>query len=285
MAKTIIKNFYRFGRADEINIVPLGDLHLGASACDEGLFLQTVKRINDSGAYWIGMGDYCDFINVRDPRFRAATLAPWITVQQLGDLAEAQKNRFLDYVKPIASKCLALVKGNHEDTIHKYYERDIYSEIVTGVKKHGGFAADKDLGVDYYGWLVLRFSRGKEDSRAANKRSITFNLHHGFVGGKLAGAKALNMQRWLWNHETDVVIFGHSHNTGAQREAIEYIDTHGNVRTKNRVGCYSGTFLKSTNGGVSTYSEVKGYFPLPIGGVEIVVRPYDKHEQFVRVTM
>ncbi|NIL98745.1 MAG: hypothetical protein GTO62_16900, partial [Planctomycetales bacterium] len=39
----------------------------------------------------------------------------------------------------------------------------------------------------------------------------------------------------------------------------------------------SGTFLKSFNqDGPSTYSEVKGYLPLALGGAEIILRPHAK---------
>ena len=285
MAKTIIREYSKWGRADTMKIIPIGDIHIGASACEEDLLRQTVQYILDENAYWIGMGDYCDFIQKKDWRFDSDVLADWITMKDLGDLVNAQKNRLIEILAPIAGRCLCLVKGNHEDFIKKKFERDIYSEIVTEIKKLGGMSPDEQLGLDYYGWLMLRFRRKGSQER----RAIKFNLHHGFVGGKLAGAKALNMQRWLWNHETDVVIFGHSHNTAVQREAVEYIDHMGNVKTAVRVGCYSGTFLKSTNGGASTYSEVKGYFPLPIGGVEIVVKPFTSNvhngndDSYVRV--
>jgi hypothetical protein len=98
-------------------------------------------------------------------------------------------------------------------------------------------------------------------------------LHHGFVGGKLAGAKALDMQRWLWNHNADLVIFGHSHNTGAQREAVEEVDKADKIKVARRVGCYAGTFLHTTAEGATTYSEIKGYPPLPVGHVEIILTP------------
>ena len=259
------------GRADKYSLYPLGDVHLGAAACDEKAFRAVVNRIAaDERAYWVGLGDYCDFINVSDPRFSAGSLAPWIKMADLGDLARAQRDRFLEIVEPIAPRCLGLIEGNHELSIKRYYERDIYSDIVCGVKELGGFAADHSLALGYYGWLLLSFYRAPEKRR---ETLYKINLHHGFTGGRLAGAKALNMQRWLWTHDADLVIFGHSHNTGAQAEAVETITRGGHVSHITRRGCYGGTFLATNAEGGSTYSEVKGYFPLPVTQPMISLRP------------
>ena len=269
MANVIVRKIPTIPKDGGIRVVPLGDIHIGAAACDEEHFRQTVKYVKDEGLYWVGMGDYCDFINKSDKRF-SLSLADWIGISELGDLAKNQKERFLEIVKPIASRCLGLLTGNHEDWILKKYERDIYSDIVTGVKEAGGFRDTDNLAFGYSGWLRLQFNRNGSNSR----RHIMIFLHHGFVGGKLAGAKALNMQRLLWNHEADLIIMGHSHNTSIQREAVEYVNDADEIAVRNKVGCYSGTYLKTTQEGTTTYSEVKGYFPLPTGGVEIAMYPF-----------
>jgi predicted phosphodiesterase len=217
------------------------------------------------------MGDYADFINISDKRCDIATLATWIGRQELVDLARAQKERFMHYVRPIAGKCLAMVKGNHEDTILKKYERDIYLEIVSEIKTAGGMKADEQLALDYYGWLKLVFYRGKDADAVT---TINGNLHHGFTNGKLAGAKALNMQRWLWTHDCDFAIFGHSHNTMAQVETVETLDRGDNVIYHVRRGGFSGTFMRTTTPDMpSGYAERKGYFPMPLGGCELYLKP------------
>lgn len=213
----------------------------------------------------------CEFINVHDKRFDVGTLANWIQMSDLADLARVQRARFLEIVEPIASRCLGLAKGNHEDSIARKFERDVYSEIVVGVKQAGGFADDYPLALGFYGWLLLNFYRTETRNRVTR---LKVNVHHGFVGGRLAGAKALNMQRWLWTHDCDLAIFGHSHNTSAQPEAVESVDRSGNIVIQVRRGCYAGTFLRTVNDdGPSTYSEKRGYFPLPMGGAEVILRP------------
>lgn len=261
------RDWFNVGRADEYRIIPLGDVHIGNGACDERLFKNAIASIaNDDRAFWIGLGDYAEFINRSDPRFSVASLAPWVKLGDLADLAKAQRERFLALVEPIAGKCLGLIEGNHERQIQRHYERSVYSEIVTGIKEAGGFSADHNLALDYAGWLLLRFYRSEENE----KRRVTVircYVHHGFAGGKLAGGKALNMQRWLWTHDADLVLFGHSHNTGTQVESVESV-AGGRIVHTHRIGAFSGTFLDGAE-----YATEKGYFPTPQTYLEIMLRP------------
>lgn len=217
------------------------------------------------------MGDACEFINTKDPRFDASSLAEWVEIKYLSDLAKYQAERFIEFIEPIAHKCLVMISGNHEEVIKRYYERDIHLEIVSAIKELGGFPSDYALSFDMSGWLRLVFYRHKKKRSGATMFDV--NLHHGFVGGKLAGAKALNMQRWLWSHEADLVIFGHSHNISSQVEAVQYVTKNNEVHTHRRVGVYAGSFMERPN-----YAVSKGYFPLPSGHIEIVLRPGTENE-------
>ena len=271
--RVLTRDWWNVSRADVFTVVPIGDVHIGAAACDEDLLKQVVARIaGDERCAWIGLGDYCEWINVHDKRFQFSTLAPWVDVADLVDLAAAQRERFLDIVRPIAGQCLGLIKGNHEETIQHWTERDVYSEIVSAVKAAGGFESNHNLALGYYGWLRLVYHWGAE--KRGGSCTITANLHHGWAAGRLGGAKALNMERWLWTHDCDLALFGHAHNADAYRRAVESLDRRGNLVTTVRRGGYGGTFLRTVNeGGASSYSERKGYLPLPIGGIEVELRP------------
>lgn len=280
--RVVKREFKGVMRSDVFRVLPIGDVHIGSAACDEKLFRAVVKRIQaDPSCYWIGMGDYAEFINTRDKRFEPEVLADWIEVADLVDLGRAQRDRFLDIVLPIAGKCLALVEGNHEVSIKRFSERAIYSEIVSAIKGRAKRPADELLGVDFSGWLRMTFARAN-DNRA--KARFDWRLHHGNVGGRLAGAKALAMQRWLWSHQCDIALFGHSHNTFIQPEAVQVLDQAGRVGIKTRRGAYTGTFHSSFNeDGPPVYSERKAYLPLPVGGVEIELRPHTKAARKIRM--
>lgn len=273
MANALVREWENVGRGEIYTIVPIGDTHIGAAGCDEDLLKETVKFIKSKkNGYWIGMGDYIDAINMSDPRFDAKTLAPWVKMINLIDLVGAQLERFLAIIEPIADKCLCLLSGNHEDSVKKYYERDVYSEIASRIKLMAGFPPDHHLKLDYYGWLRLSF-HSRDGAEGSRNTALDLNLHHGFGGGKLKGAKALQMERWVYTHNAELTIFGHCHNADAYRLAVEYLDVRGNVKTETRRGVYSGTYLTNDNGSGSTYAERKGFLPIPVGGVIVELKP------------
>lgn len=266
MTTVIRREFFDVSRKHAFTIIPIGDIHLGNVHCDEELLAALIKRIaREPRTYWIGMGDYLDAINRQDKRFDSREVADWAV--GAGDLVGKQIERFMDYFAPISNKCLGLVSGNHEEAILLHNERDIMSDIGYRFKQEAGWDAEHKLRLDYYGWMRLVFYRA-EDGDRTHATLFTFNLHHGHGGGKLAGGKALNIQRHVWTHDADVVVFGHSHNIEAQVEAVERLDANDNIITDNRRGVYGGTFLRNAG-----YAIRKGYLPIPLGGCEILMKP------------
>lgn len=256
-------------RGDEFRLYPLADAHVGASDCDEkrlAQFVQTVK--NDDNGYWLDLGDSCEFINRNDKRFSVEQLADWMTLAHMADIAKAQRDRYLDIVRPIADKCLGLVLGNHELVIRQRYERDVHLEIVNAIKQWQGLDADEPLSFGVTGWLVLLFSRAGTKHSSS---TIRISLHHGFVGGKLMGAKALNMQRWLWSHECDLALMGHCHVVEVQPEWVEAVRGTKIVKLK-RVGAFCGSF-KGMPHHADTYVQHRGFFPQGPANVVINLRP------------
>jgi hypothetical protein len=271
--KLIHKIFYDVSRTDEFVIVPLFDIHIGHRDCNEAALKRVVDTIaNTPNMYWIGGGDFCDFIRVHDPRFSPEAYADWIQVKHLGDVARAQRDRFLDIIEPIAPKCLGLLMGNHEETIHRYSERRIYDEIVMGVKERAGFPAEQPLALGYSGFLWLDFVVSKEGAKRESVHGIVFDLHHGHVGGRLKGAKGLNLQREMWYSRGDIMLRGHSHNTDAQTEAV-IIPKRRSIETKMVFGAYCGCFLESVSKDGVNYAERAKYPPVPLAGIEVVLSP------------
>lgn len=282
----IQKDFYNVSRSDIFKIVPISDVHDGVKPCQVNELKRVVSGVQEGdNTYWIGLGDFCDFVNRSDPRYSPTILADWFTVAQTADIARAQSNHFIEIIKPIAHKCLGLVAGNHETAITRHYERDIYYDIVSAIKNEAGLSESDNLAFGYDGWLLLNFYRTKIGERKGGLTRIVFNLHHGFTGGQLAGAKALNMQRRLWTRDCDICLMGHSHNTEIQMESVEYVDRSGNFRTQKRRGAFCGTFLDTTIPGIDTYTSMRGYLPMPVSGIEITLRPGAKLDSSrIRIT-
>jgi hypothetical protein len=275
--RVLRREFYEFGDGDILRIVPIGDVHLGAAGCDEELLAATVAEIAaNPDCRWIGMGDYCDFINKSDKRFDPLTLAPWVGMRELADLPKAQVRRFLQFIHPIASQCLGLVNGNHEFMIQSRYERDIYSEIVAGVKNLSLFEADYPLALGYGGWLQLAFYNS--DNKKGGSSVMRVSLHHGFVDGRLEGGKALNMQRWLWQNDCDLALMGHSHNTLVTLQDAISLDKSGHIQYKTKKGAFCGTFLGAPVQDGDPYYERGGYYHAPVGTIRVKLKPGAKRQ-------
>jgi predicted phosphodiesterase len=271
--RVIRKEYFGLTRSSIRRIVPLGDMHVGALACDEAMIEQVIKDVvNDENAYIIGMGDYTDSVNRKDPRFDPSNLAPWISVRDLTDIARVQRDRFLDIVRPaaLAGKFLCLLEGNHETAIKHHSERDIYSEIVTTIKQWQGMAEDEILGLGYEGWLQMIFHRSESREHT---NIVTFNLHHGYGGGRRPGGNVNRLADRMAAYDADIFLMGHTHKDDAHKEVVTSLDREGNIATRTKHGVYTGSFLRSFVGDSDTYSSRAGYAPLPIGNIEIMLRP------------
>lgn len=270
--RAIVRTIEGAGRdAPPITIWPLGDVHVGAAACDEKAFRRDVDRIAaDPNAWWLGMGDYADFITRNDPRFDTDELASWISVRHLRDLVTAQRDRFLDMTRPIWPKCLALIAGNHEGAILRHYERDCFREIV-GMIQPLSAAPDVPLALEYEGYLRLRFLRAVA---AEHRPAINFDIyaHHGVGGGKLMGGKALTLGREAGWHEVDMVIMGHTHAPIAFPAWRRWVDRAGNVRTRRITALVTGTYSIDPD-----YARRGGYAPGGDGCPRVIVSPWGEH--------
>lgn len=272
--QVIVKDFFDCDYTTTLPITPLFDTHVGAAACDEKALRRLVAQIQaEPGRMVIGGGDYGDFINRRDPRYDPSTVAPWL--QNEKDMAAAQRDRIEDILAPIADRFLCLLGGNHESSILRFYERDIYGSIVNRLKARAGLDPETKLALGYEGWLVLRFYRSNKRERGAQ---VTIRLHHGYGGGRLDGAPALEMQCILQQNDCDLALHGHIHKRHiANPVVIEGLSRSPAPRRllQIRKGAYCGTFLDTRlENGPSTYSAVKGYPSTSLGTVDVTLRPF-----------
>jgi hypothetical protein len=272
LLRCIRKDFYDTSNL-RMKVYPIGDIHIGAGACDEDKLIRLVADIKDDpSAWWIGMGDYIEAIKRNDKRFDPTTLADWIDKNDLVDLAQAQADHFLQIIAPIAHKCLGLLTGNHEAEMTRYYEHDIYGTIIKEVKRLGGFSPETSLRLGYYGWLQLGFFKTQE--RDEGSRTIMFNLHHGKSAGS-SGGQINSMEGWLARKAADVLIVGHTHKLLTTKISVEYVGKNLEVLEQERYGVVSSSFLRSSipdNDG--TYNEKKMYLPLPTGTAIVDLFPH-----------
>ena len=110
---------------EHISLVPLGDVHVGSSSCDEQAFVNAVQAVASSpSTYTILMGDLAECILPDDKRFDASEVAPWLWAKGKNTrLVDAQYDWVKAHLQTIPpSRILGALRGNHENTIKtKHY--------------------------------------------------------------------------------------------------------------------------------------------------------------------
>lgn len=261
--------------ADTVRLYFLTDWHVGSAYCDEALLEADIARVAaDADGYWIGGGDFLDGIARQDKRHDEGTLAPWLW--GVDDLIHAQLERVGDLMAPIAHKCLALAKGNHEEFILERYERDVYQRIVEKVTRPG---APVRLG--YGGFVVLRV----RSTGIHYTWTVTLFVHHGAGGSLLPGGNALTLGRLPTWYNADAFLLGHRH----VRQVVTNAQWQPAPRAKEviyrrQVMAFGGSYLKGYDPKIEAelYAEKKLLPPRETGGIVLELRP---DEREVRVSL
>lgn len=248
-------------RAEIVRLVFHGDGHIGSGLTDEGLLRKVAKSLGMENTYWFDLGDSCEFINPSDRRFDPTLLAEWIEMEDLADLAACQTDRYAEIFKPRIDTCLARLAGNHERTLSKKYDRDVYTTLNAKL----GIRPERCLG--YSGFVRLRIYRQK----TANPWSLVIYVSHGMGGGWLAGAKALRLERLPMAFLADAYAVGHSHTKmGVVKRRIGIGPRDNTIREQQYALISVGAYMRGELGG---YAEEKQYYPQGLGPVELWLYP------------
>lgn len=250
-----------------IHLYPLGDIHLGAAACDIDDFRRTVKQIAaDPNAYWLGMGDYGDLIMPSDPRW-AFTGHDWKRLgftngrPTVSDLGVQHRDLIERELAPIAPKCLGLLYGNHEDAFAKHYFIDVARYLADRFKV-------PMLGYTALIRLEIEIKRGQKDH--GQIWPVTIFAEHGATGGGSDGNAVNSLQKRAVEFGADIYLKGHVHKYGiSQRTELSWGPKA--MVTRDRVFMLTGTYLKGYSEFEVTYGERKGYAPSELGGGVIVL--------------
>src|SRR3989304_7383755 len=106
---------------EPVKIVPFSDIHIGAAGVNTTYLKNTIKWIEETpNCYAIGVGDYCDCIDIKDKRFDIKAIDKKF-VPCLDNIASAQMEYMTDLLEPIKDKILCMIPGNHEDKLRTRY--------------------------------------------------------------------------------------------------------------------------------------------------------------------
>lgn len=255
------------GRSDSFDLMPIGDVHLGPKNCDIDKLQETIEYIRvRPQARWIGMGDYSDFINYTDKRFDPKDIDKsfWGCMD---DLHMAQAREIIRLFKPIKSKCLGMLTGNHEEKIRLYYHNDVHNYICC------------ELGVPdlrYNAIIKWVFQRKSGGSRSSRK--VVIWAHHGFSCANSDGGAINTLINKSKDFEADIYLMGHCHRKViSNRHKLILSDSNPpRILEKKQVFGVTGTFYNTYAQDCMSYAEKKAYSPTPTGVIKILVQPFRK---------
>lgn len=223
----------------DIEILNLGDVHLGDAACDRKMFQKHIDYIAENeNVYWVSTGDILN-VSLRKGRFSSIYHA--MTFDEEFEL-------FAKMIAPIAHKCLGFVGSNH----HFRIENEVGLNIDEMVERECGLPYLGDVG-------VIKVTCGKV--------SYFITMFHGIGHGKTKGAKANGLERL--SHmipSSDIYMQGHTHTYISFVNEIPYIDRKRNKMTYfNSLHVNTGHYLDWED----SYAPKLGLSPAPKGAARI----------------
>jgi hypothetical protein len=247
---------YTYGQT--IKIRPIFDVHAGNRHADLTKFKKDMGEC-DTETLFFGGGDLLDCVIASDlKRYRKSSDGT-----EGDDIIDEQIEQMADILMPYKDRIIGLGSGNHEETIT--------SRCGTNPAKRLCKMLDtKFLG--FSGLIRLQFR-----TKDGGGRSVIIRYHHGWGGGsRTQGADLTKFSRDLSYWDADVFCYGHVHRR--QDDRVPRLGlSGGSLISRPKVLCICGTYLKTYSADENpTYSEIKGYPPIEVGGLTVHIKPNGK---------
>ncbi len=228
---------------EEIEIVPIADVHIGDPNSDIKMFKEMVQYVLENpNRYVILNGDLMDMaltMSVSDSY--GAVLSPARQVEKVAEI-----------LKPIKDRILAIVQGNHEFRTYKYTGIDVshYLASMLGIT---------DRYSDNSFMLFLKVGQSQTARPSKIKQQVySIFVQHGAGGGRKIGGKANRLSDSDdIIADADLYIMGHVHTPMAFPTSTFVTDTQNmTIVRKNKFFLLNNSFLDF--GG---YGLTHGYSP------------------------
>lgn len=236
---------------DEILLIPLGDIHIGSSECDEKLLKETLEWIEKKpNTYMVGMGDYME----------NATRDSVSDIYSQTTPPMEQMYKLRDMLLPLAKKgkILGLLRGNHE--IRTYKAMGFEPTVML---------CDL-LDVPYMGdaqFIKLR----------VGKQNYHIYAIHGASSAWTSGGKLNSLMRMAQVADADIYLMGHVHELASHSRPMLRIDNRNKtIVQRKQYFVLTGHFLDY----MDSYAQRRTY---PIGkkGVARIELSGDKWDTHV----
>ena len=248
---------------EPVYLFPFGDIHRSAPLCDVERWLEFNEWAqNKKNAYFLGMGDYEDFMSASErSKVKGAGLHD-STIYTLDDLAEEHIQRFYKETEYMRGKVIGYIEGNH------YYDFDAG---FTSTQRLAHLMGAKYLGVSSF--IRLSFKKtGWERPRGC----IDIWAHHGKGNGRKAGTSLNKVEDMILSANADIYLMGHDHKKScAYVSSLELATGKGGIKLKQKkkLLARTGSFLKGYVEDKASYVADMALNPTDLGVVKIELTP------------
>ena len=207
------QNQYALSSNETVNIIAIGDFHIGSSEFNYEFFdymLKNVKKLKNRRIYLMG-----DLLESASKNVGNASFHTHMTLEQ-------QKEFLLDNLAPLKEDIIGICVGNHEARMIKEFDFNVVADLA------------RELGCKWYNQNI--------DTFKVNEHTIDIFTRH---GKGTSGQRHLSMgklERSTAHIEADFYLEGHSHRCMNWNKL--YQDKTGLHR---RYYGYTGAFLNYRN--------------------------------------
>ena len=207
--KMTIKNEYALSSNETVNIIPLGDFHIGSSEFNYEFFdymLKQIKKLKNRRIYLMG-----DLLESASKHVGNSSFHTHMSLEE-------QKESLLESLGPFQEDIIGVCVGNHEARLIKEFDFNVVADIA------------RELGCQWYNQNIDRFK--------INEHTIDVFTRH---GKGTSGQRHLSMgklERSTNNIQADIYLEGHNHRLLSWNKF--YVDKTGLHR---KYYGYSGAFL------------------------------------------
>ena len=185
---------HKFPEREDITIIPIADVHLGARECMEQEFMRFLDTVKSKPNVYLILGG--DLIN-------NATRSSVSNIFEETMRPAEQKKCMAKMLAPVADRILAAVGGNHERRSGKDADDGPMYDILCKIDR-------EDIYRENMAFLKLQFGNSKGDGE--HNPTYTLVVTHGAGGGMLTSGAVLRGERFGYAVDgMDALIMGHTH--------------------------------------------------------------------------
>ena len=202
---------HKFPEREDITIVPIADVHLGAPECMEQEFIKFIDTIAaKDNVYVVLVGDLLNnAIRSSVSDIYAELYRPSVAKRMMANILE-----------PIKDRILCSITGNHERRSSREVDDDATADIMCKLDL-------EHLHRENIAFMKLQF--GDVNGDGLRNPTYTIAVAHGSGGGGQTGAGVNKTERFsAYIDNLDAFISGHSHRPVVSQPGKIYIDTRNN---------------------------------------------------------